>query len=209
MPNVVDIPKTLTNARAFRWRDDIVIPANFNEQIESFLALLEENKVDYLLVGGIALLQYTEGRNTEDIDLILAQTELSKLQGYQISDDNDMFATGLLGDLRVDILKAEHPFFEFVKTNYAATREFKAHELRCITPEGLVLLKLFALPSLYRQGNITRASIYESDLAALLHECEVEAGTLVDKLSPFLSASDHREVSKIILEIQQRQKRFQ
>ena len=38
----------------------------------------------------------------------------------------------------------------------------------CATPEGLILLKLYALPSLYRQSELRRANLYEADLAALL-----------------------------------------
>ena len=37
-----------------------------------FLALLRERQNEYVLVGGIGLLQYVAGRNTEDIDLIMA-----------------------------------------------------------------------------------------------------------------------------------------
>ena len=40
------------------------------ETVSRFFSLLSERQIDYVLVGGIALLQYVEGRNTEDIDLI-------------------------------------------------------------------------------------------------------------------------------------------
>jgi hypothetical protein len=39
--------------------------------------------------------------------------------------------------------------------------------------EGLILLKLYALPSLYRQGNFAKVGIYENDVATLLlHLCQ-------------------------------------
>ena len=39
--------------------------------------------------------------------------------------------------------------------------------------EGLLLLKLFALPSLYRQGKIDRVELYEHDVAMLMrHSCQ-------------------------------------
>jgi len=41
------------------------------ETVTRFFALLRERQIEYVLVGGIALLQYVEGRNTEDIDLIM------------------------------------------------------------------------------------------------------------------------------------------
>jgi hypothetical protein len=39
------------------------------ETVARFFALLCERRIEYVLVGGIATLQYVEGRNTEDIDL--------------------------------------------------------------------------------------------------------------------------------------------
>jgi hypothetical protein len=33
---------------------------------------------------------------------------------------------------------------------------------------GLLLLKLYALPSLYREGNFARVGLYENDVATLL-----------------------------------------
>jgi len=38
----------------------------------ALLALLDEREIEYVLVGGVALLNYVEGRNTQDIDLIVA-----------------------------------------------------------------------------------------------------------------------------------------
>lgn len=34
------------------------------ETVSRFFSLLRERQIDYVLVGGIALLQYVEGRNT-------------------------------------------------------------------------------------------------------------------------------------------------
>jgi hypothetical protein len=36
--------------------------------------LLAERQVDFVLVGGLAMLQYVTGRNTSDIDLIIARS---------------------------------------------------------------------------------------------------------------------------------------
>ncbi len=43
---------------------------------ERLFSLLERRGVAYVLVGGIAMLQYVAGRNTEDINLIVAPTAL-------------------------------------------------------------------------------------------------------------------------------------
>jgi hypothetical protein len=47
--------------------------------VEQLFELLDERRIDYVLVNGIASLQYVEGRNTEDIDLIVAVSALRKL----------------------------------------------------------------------------------------------------------------------------------
>jgi hypothetical protein len=57
------------------------------ETVARFFSLLRERQIDYVLVGGIALLQYVEGRNTEDIDLIMAVSALER-QRYEASQTN-------------------------------------------------------------------------------------------------------------------------
>ena len=54
------------------------------ETVARFFALLRERQIDYVLVGGIALLQYVEGRNTEDIDLIMTVSALEHLPELQL-----------------------------------------------------------------------------------------------------------------------------
>ena len=41
-------------------------------QVEQLFNLLESSRVDYLFVGGVAMRTYVDGRNTQDIDLIMA-----------------------------------------------------------------------------------------------------------------------------------------
>src|ERR687891_1873236 len=64
------------------------------ETVSRFFSLLRERQIDYLLVGGIALLQYVEGRNTEDIDLIMAVSDLKNLPEVEIASQDDDFARG-------------------------------------------------------------------------------------------------------------------
>ena len=46
--------------------------------VAELFTLFKQRKVRPVLVGGIALLQYIQGRNTEDIDLIVAVSSLKK-----------------------------------------------------------------------------------------------------------------------------------
>jgi len=46
----------------------------FEGLVKALFRLLSERRIRYLLVGGVALLRYVPGRNTEDVDLLLATT---------------------------------------------------------------------------------------------------------------------------------------
>jgi hypothetical protein len=59
--------------------------------------------------------------------------------------------------LRVDLLFFEHPFFQRIDRDFSAELPYSVGALRTATIEGLTLLKLFALPSLYRQFDLDRA----------------------------------------------------
>jgi hypothetical protein len=41
--------------------------------------LLAERRIPYLLVGGLAMLTYVQGRNTKDVDLLMSVTALRQL----------------------------------------------------------------------------------------------------------------------------------
>ncbi|MEP6743576.1 MAG: hypothetical protein ABJB61_13845 [bacterium] len=179
------------------------------ETVARFFALLHERRIEYVLVGGIALLQYVEGRNTEDIDLIMALSSLERLPEVAVETRDDDFARGKFGDLRVDVLLTSNPLFDEVRKQYAATRQFVEQDIPCATVEGLVLLKLYLLPSLYRQGNFARVGLYENDVATLLQIHNPAVEPLLVELAAYLSESDMTQVKQILSEIQQRISRFE
>jgi len=178
------------------------------ETVARFFALLRERQIEYVLVGGIAMLQYVEGRNTEDIDLIMAVSALERLPELQVETRDADFARSRFNDLKVDVLLTGNPLFDEVRQCYATTQRFVEQDIPCATVEGLILLKLYALPSLYRQRNFTRVGLYENDVATLLHAHNPPIGLLLIKLSPYLSESDFTQVRQIVNEIQQRISRF-
>lgn len=177
-------------------------------QVGRLFDLLDSRKVDYVLVGGIALLTYIEGRNTQDIDLIMALSSLVKLPEIKIESQDMNFARGRFGDLQLDILLTKNPLFAKVERNYAATKQFIDRQIRCATIEGLILLKLFALPSLYRQGSFERVGIYENDIAALMNAFNPQMEPLLKELGKHLNEADMTEVRNIIAEIERRIQRF-
>ncbi len=70
--------------------------------------------------------------------------------------------------------------------------------------EGLLLLKLFALPPLYRQGKFSRVEDYEHDIAVLLREHRPDVEAIDAELAGHLSASDLAEVRAIVAGIEKR-----
>ena len=177
-------------------------------QVEQLFNVLESRKVDYVLVGGIALLTYVEGRNTQDIDLIMTLPSLAKLPEIKIESQDIYFARGKYNELQIDILLTKNPLFAEVEKKYTTTKQFMDRSIRCATVEGLILLKLFALPSLYRQGSFERVGIYENDIATLMYEFKPDMQALFAELNKHLNKTDMSEAHNIITDIETRIQRF-
>jgi hypothetical protein len=174
---------------------------------ERLFALLEELRIPHVLVGGLALLFHAEARNTEDVDLIVALPDIQALPGLVIEDRNEWFAKAGFGPLRVDLLFTVNPLFAGVAAKHVETRTFHGHTLCVATAEGLLLLKLYALPSLYRQGQIARAALYESDIALLLLANPVEDEALLSGLRPHMSDSDIHALAEVLRDVRARMTR--
>lgn len=208
----VDIGEIVYNARAFNlWkRQEVPLDQSaVNEIIDRLFRLLEERRIDFLLVGGIAILRYVAGRNTEDVDLILAASSLPRLPEISIASQDGDFAHGSFDGLRVDLLLTSNTLFERVRRERAMRQRFGRRDIPCATVEGLLLLKLYALPSLYRQGDFTRVNLYEADIAALLRAYRPGIGLLLSELGADLSATDLRSLRQIVGEIEARIERFE
>src|SRR5580698_9743092 len=54
--------------------------------------LLAERRAEYLLVGGMAMLTYVNGRNTKDVDLLMSAATLGQIPELVLEDKNDFFA---------------------------------------------------------------------------------------------------------------------
>ena len=171
---------------------------------ERLFDLLEERQVDYVLVGGMAMLQYVDGRNTRDIDLILDVDALARLPEIVISAEDADFARGEFDGVQIDVLKTANEVFNFVRVNETEPVDIGGRSTPCATRQGLLILKLFALPSLYRQGESTRAAIYEADLAALLASGGVDTEAALAQLSRDMLASDISALRSLLADIPER-----
>jgi len=209
--SIPEIGSVLRNAVMFNFKNPpeaIMNADSLLAQVQQLFNLLDERKSDYVLVGGIALLTYVEGRNTQDIDLIMASPSLVKIPEIKISNQDMYFARGLFGELQIDILLTKNPLFEKVARDYSTVKKFLDRDIHCATVEGLILLKLFALPSLYRQGSFERVGIYENDLGSLIYTFNPNMELLLEELSGYLNDTDMVEAQQIVTDIEARIERF-
>ncbi|HET6251589.1 MAG TPA: hypothetical protein VFE47_28145 [Tepidisphaeraceae bacterium] len=197
-------------SRAWRPRidsEDDVIPQNeetLRRDLIDLFSLIHSRQLAYLLVGGVAMLTYVEGRNTKDVDLVLSIDSLKQLPEVTISDRNRDFARGKFRDLRVDVLFTTNPLFKLVQEQYATTHRFLETDVRCATVEGLILLKLYALPALYLQGDGQQIGLYEGDIFLLLERHRPNLAPLFDVLKPYVGEDQIAELKNIATDIQRR-----
>ena len=97
------------------WHQGMSNLDNFEQIIDNLFNTLSERNINYLLVGGVALLSYVEGRNTQDIDLILSRSELEALPEVAIAEENKDFIINQL-------IQEEE---QFAKTLEKGEKEFK------------------------------------------------------------------------------------
>ncbi len=178
------------------------------QTVDNLFSLLEQRQTNYVLVGGIALLQYIQGRNTEDIDLILSVAALKKLPEITITSQDLYFVRGVYQELQIDFLLTKKPLFAYVQKHHATQQLFFERTITSATIRGLMLLKLYALPSLYRQGDFTRVGLYENDVATLLFYHASNTQEVLTELTPFVSTQDLAAIQDIISDLEQRISRF-
>lgn len=205
------IGHVIRNAVVFNvknWLGDEMNSDSLIQSVQDFFGVLEQRKIDYVLVGGIAILRYVEGRNTEDLDLLMTVSSLEKLPELRISSQDMCFVRANYNELQIDIRLTKNPLFEKVHREYSRIENFLDRKIPLATVEGLLLLKLYALPSLYRQGNFARVSIYENDIATLIHEYQPDVPSLLRELSNYVNENDFGEIKNVVSDIQNRIKRF-
>src|SRR5215510_6929423 len=98
MPNTVYIGNVIRNAIVFNFRKpttEVIHAEALLEAVAQLFTLLHERQIDYLLVGDVAMLQYVQGRNTEDIDLIISVSSLRAFPEIALISQEHDFARGL------------------------------------------------------------------------------------------------------------------
>lgn len=167
---------------------------------------LARQGVDYLLVGGIAVLSYVAGRNTQDVDLIMDASDAARCFGDFHALDRDFAAASYRG-IRVDLLQTTNALFDDIRRSERTQLEFAGRTIPVATRTGLILLKLYALPSLYRQGKLDRAALYETDIQMLQRGLDHDEARMLARLEPYLAAHDIAELRSILRELKEREAR--
>ncbi|MBS1252193.1 MAG: hypothetical protein MAG451_01231 [Anaerolineales bacterium] len=204
----LDIGQIILNAHVFNFQRTDDVENQLLQTVTVFFDTLAGKDIDYLLVGGVALLNYVEGRNTEDIDLILSAADIEELDDLTVVEQDGDFVRASWRELRIDLLLTENALFAYVMQHCATKVDLQGREIPCSTVEGLLLLKFYALPHLYRQGNFNKVALYETDITMLLHSYSVDVEVLFEQLGNYLSAGDMESLRTIYEEIETKIRRF-
>ena len=141
------IGNVIRNAVVFNvknWLGDTMNSDSLLKSVQDLFAVLEQRKIDYVLAGGIALLHYVEGRNTQDLDLLMALSSLEKLPELKVSNKDMNFVRADYNGLQIDVWLTQNPLFKTVHSQYSKSQHFLDHNIPIGTVEGLLLLKLYA-----------------------------------------------------------------
>src|SRR5436309_1977969 len=134
-----------------QWRDS---PLQLREGVASppppipqdaldLFRLLHERRIPYLLVGGLAMLTYVQGRNTKDVDLLMSVQAMAQIPELKVVDKEDCFVRAQFRSVRVDLLLTTNPLFRTVEEQFATKHRFAELEVPGVTVEGLIVLKLY------------------------------------------------------------------
>lgn len=207
MPETRTIGEILRDSAAGRLENILAEsrkPYDLIGSAERLFNLLEGRGIEFIVVGGIAMLQYVEGRNTRDVDLIVHPSATHQIPELVVLSEDQDFARADFHGVLLDFLKTSNPVFEEVRSNHSALLRFGNRDVRVATPFGLFLLKCYALPSLYRQGEFRRADLYEDDLLGLLRGFEIDEEAAFARLAPHMLATDIASIRDIVRDIRSR-----
>jgi hypothetical protein len=180
------------------------IEEQLERNLRDLFALLNQRQIPYLLVGGIAMLTYVDGRNTKDVDLVLSVKSLERIPEIAVLERDHDFARCAFAGVRVDVLFTTNPLFELVQEQHATPHRFLETEVRCATVEGLITLKLYALLSLYRQGDGQRIGLYENDIFMLCERYRPKMEPIFATIRAHVDDGQIGELRSIVLDIEAR-----
>ena len=136
-----------------------------------FIDLLERNKIQYCVIGGLAVNAYTEPVVSLDLDVIITTGETKKLLGsfskeYSVKEEKHSINISVpFSDLRIQI-QTDTRYQEFI--HRAVMKEVLGYKLLVAAIEDVIKGKLWAYADPER-----RESKRQKDLADILRLVEV------------------------------------
>ncbi len=139
--------------------DDSLPPAGRTLQraFDALVGVLHERKVRYAIIGGLAMIQHTRVRTTDDIDTLLALPQIAmagffealQARGFQIEmvrNIRELRDEGLtkieFDDVIVDLMRPLPAYAHVL--DLAVESKILGHEVRVSSAEGLIVMKLIA-----------------------------------------------------------------
>jgi hypothetical protein len=170
--------------------------------------ILAKRQVPYLLVGGVAMLTYVRGRNMLDVDLLMSVASMRAITEFDVVNQQDCFVRARFRSVQVEVLLTTNPLFKIVEERFATRHRFSELEVPTATVEGLLVLKLYALPSLYRQMDMDRVALYENDITMLLARHDAATAPLLAMVEPHVEPADVKKLRTILGECSARAARM-
>lgn len=179
------------------------------DALKQFVSVLDAESIDYALVGGVALMVAAdESRPTDDLAFIVAPERLETVEKVSLISKDANFGRYQWEGITIDALYTNNKIFSYALKNYRCTYDFGECSIASLTAEGLFLLKLYALPSLYLQTQFDRANTYELDLIRLFRRTpEIREEQLFNFLQKHLEFSQIKELREIVEECRQKSQR--
>ncbi|MGB7084008.1 MAG: hypothetical protein WBD47_00530 [Phormidesmis sp.] len=178
----------------------------------TLIELLETEGIDYAVVGGVAMMAIaSDARATDDYDFIGRRSDFESIRELSEVSSDKNFGRYRHNETIVDTLFVENPVFAHALKNYPSDCQIAGKTIQSLSPSGIALLKLYALPSLYLQGQRVRVATYEQDLEILfIVDPKIDEDALLKFLSKHLVQSQIEELKHTCEDIRQKlsRKRF-
>lgn len=178
-------------------------------QLVAFVTLLESMDIEYALVGGAALLTMDDcQRPTDAFDFNISKADINRVSELTQESSDHNFGRYSYKGVRIDALYRSNPVFSYVIDNCVDTVTLEGKSIIRATPEGIIVLKLYVLPSLYLQGQQRKAVTYENDILGLLMQpVDVSFDRMLKVLARELLPSQINELRDILEDCQRRAQR--
>lgn len=181
--------------------DDSLPPTGQTLQraFDALVEVLHERKVRYAIIGGLAMIQHTRVRTTDDIDALLTIPQIAmagffealRARGFKIEllqNIRELRDQGLtkieFEDVIVDLMRPLLPAYSHV-LDLAVESKILGHDVRVSSAEGLIVMKLIADRPMDETDIRDLLAAYGSELD--LGYVRTELGSIMEQNDPRLA----------------------